>query len=223
MNFAIIVAGGSGERFSKNIKKQFFKIDSETILEKTLSIFNSNNSIDSIVLVVPEDSLGIAENLKKNFKKLNFVAKGGRERKNSVFNGLRTIENIADEKSKILIHDGVRPFISGNLIEKILTKLDKYECVIPAIKINDTLKKVNDDNFVEQTVDRDKFVRVQTPQGFRCSIIQCYKQVIDNNINFTDDSMIMEYLDKKVKIIEGEAQNIKITTQEDLELIGNYW
>ncbi len=219
MNFAIIVAGGSGKRFSKKVKKQFFKIDNETILEKTLSIFNSSNSIDSIVLVVPKSHIDIAKNLRKRFEKLNFITIGGKERKYSVFNGLKTIENIVNKKSKILIHDAVRPFVSNNLIDKMLEELDNYECVIPAIKIDDTLKEINTESFVKKTVDRDRFVRVQTPQGFRISIIRYYKEVMDKKVDFTDDSMIPEYLGKKVKIIQGEKKNIKITTPEDLEII----
>ncbi len=218
MNYAVIVAGGSGKRFSKSIKKQFFKIDSETILEKTISTFNNHTNINSIILVLPEDDLKIEKYLKYRFKKLKSVVIGGDERKISVFNGLMAIESELNENSKILIHDGVRPFVSENLITNILNSLNFYKCVIPGIRVYDTIKKVDSKDFVVETVNRDHFVLIQTPQGFRKNLINIYKEAINLNINFTDDAQIYEYFGIDVHVIPGEKRNIKITTKEDLRL-----
>jgi 2-C-methyl-D-erythritol 4-phosphate cytidylyltransferase len=216
MNYAIIVAGGSGKRFSKEVKKQFFKIDTETILEKTISQFNNHKLINSIILVLPEDDLKIGKYLKYKFNKLKKVVQGGEERKHSVFNGLLTIENDTDINSKILIHDGVRPFVTENLITNIIGSLEEFNCVIPGIKIEDTLKIVDSKNYVVGTVSREIYMAVQTPQGFKKDLIDLYKKAVNLDINFTDDSQIYEYYRKKVKIIPGEKGNIKITTKEDL-------
>jgi 2-C-methyl-D-erythritol 4-phosphate cytidylyltransferase len=121
--------------------------------------------------------------------------------------------------SKILIHDAVRPYVSDELITKIINTLDKYEAVIPAVKVEDTLKIIDKENFVSDTVDREMYVRVQTPQGFRKNIINYYKHIIDDGVNFTDDSMVAEYFGERIKVINGEKQNIKITTLDDLKFI----
>ncbi len=216
MNYAVIVAGGAGKRFSNTVKKQFLKIDTETILEKTISQFNTHKLINSIILVLPEDDLKIEGYLKYRFNKLKSVIKGGKERKHSVYNGLTAIEDSLDNKSKILIHDGVRPFVSYELITDIINSLDRYSCVVPGINVEETLKIVDSKNFVVGTVKRERYVRIQTPQGFKKDIINLYKKAVQLDINFTDDAQVYEYFRKNVKVIQGDKKNIKITTKEDL-------
>ncbi len=218
MNYAIIVAGGSGKRFSGEIKKQFFKIDTETILEKTISQFNSHRLINSIIVVLPEGDLQIASYLKYRFKKIKKIVKGGEQRKDSVLNGLLVIEKIINNNDKILIHDGVRPFVSENLITNVINSLENYECVIPGVRVEDTLKIVDSANFVVGTVKREHYIRIQTPQGFKKELIELYKKTVNIDVNFTDDAQIYEYFRKNVKVINGEKNNIKITTKEDLNL-----
>jgi len=213
MNYAIIVAGGKGKRFSQNIKKQFYRIGSKTILELTIDKFIHHSEIDRIVLVLPEEDL---YRLNFSLNKRILVTKGGKERKDSVLNGLKLINNDLHNHDKILIHDGVRPFVSKKLISNVLRFLEDYEVVIPAIKIEDTLKEVNDDGFSLKTVDRNKFIRAQTPQGFKGFLLNDFMKRLNSNENYTDDASVFESLNVPVKVIEGEKSNIKITTIEDI-------
>ncbi len=217
MNFAIIVAGGKGKRFSSSVKKQFYQLDQETVLEKTISVFNSHPLISFIIVVITRDELHRADTIKSKFNKVTHIIEGGEERRDSVFKGLTAVADKFDEDSKILIHDGVRPFVSHQLITKVLEALDTNDAVIPGITVEATLKKVDAANFVTGSVDRSKYFLIQTPQGFKRDIYKMYAQIINTRETFTDDAMVLEYFNKRVKVIEGEKSNIKITTIEDIQ------
>ncbi len=212
MNYVIIVAGGKGKRFSHKIKKQFFKIANRTILEITLQKFISHQLIHRIIIVIPKN-----ENVKIHHKKIFKIVEGGEERKDSVANGLISIINHIKTKDNILIHDGVRPFVSHNLINKIIKELDYNNCVIPGIEIEDTVKEINDNFFVVKTINREKLMRIQTPQGFKAFLLKKFlKTLKENKINFTDESSVFEFIGENVKVIDGEKSNVKITTKEDI-------
>ena len=209
--FLVLLAAGDGKRLKSITPKLYHKVNNKTLLEHSLDTFKNFPEIKKTVIVYNKKHKRYLNKLKL---KNNLKIIGGRTRQESTFKALKKIKKM--NCNKILIHDAVRPFVTNELIENVLESLDRFECVIPAINIDDTLKEINSENFVERTVDRNNFVRVQTPQGFRASIIKYYKEVIDKDINFTDDSMVVEYLGKKVKIINGDKKNIKITTPDDL-------
>ncbi|TYB30993.1 MAG: 2-C-methyl-D-erythritol 4-phosphate cytidylyltransferase [Candidatus Mcinerneyibacterium aminivorans] len=210
---AVILAGGSGRRMDCNIKKQYLKINGESIFIISLKKLLNIKSIDQYVLVIPEeDKKFVSRILKENNIKNVKIAYGGNRRQDSVVNGLKMLKSV----ESVLIHDSVRPFFKEQLINKGIKQLRNYSAVIPAIPLKDTIKKV-ENGVVSKTLDRSKLVAVQTPQFFD------YKELLNlyekfNNINFTDDSYLFELKNKEVSIIMGLEENIKITTPVDYEI-----
>ncbi len=210
---AVIVAAGKGLRMGGDIEKQFLIIKDKTIITYTLEVFESCEFIDEIILVLSEKNIDFFRaEFSNKFKKIKF-AKGGEKRQDSVCNAL----NILDEKSNIvLVHDGVRPFVTHSLIKSIIDNCAAYDACIPAIKVKDTIKKCKD-NFVIETLERDSLYNIQTPQGFKTGLLKlCYDKLINSDINFTDEASLLEALGYKIFITEGDYKNIKITTKDDL-------
>lgn len=216
---AIIVAAGKGKRMGEGYNKQYILLAGKPIVARTIEVFENVGSIDEIVLVVGKGEIDLARKdiiHKYNFKKVVKIIEGGTERQDSVYNGLKAIDvncNI------VLIHDGARPFITGNIIEKsIKAAKDAGACVV-AVRVKDTIKVVNKNMEVDYTPDRDILWAVQTPQAFEHKLLlEAYKKLRADNIKVTDDAMLVEKLGHIVKIIEGSYENIKITTPEDLIL-----
>lgn len=216
---AIIVAAGKGKRMGEGYNKQYILLVGKPIVAHTIEVFENVGSIDEIVLVVGKGEIDLARKdiiHKYNFKKVVKIIEGGTERQDSVYNGLKAIDvncNI------VLIHDGARPFITGNIIEKsIKAAKDAGACVV-AVRVKDTIKVVNKNMEVDYTPDRDILWAVQTPQAFEHKLLlEAYKKLRADNIKVTDDAMLVEKLGHIVKIIEGSYENIKITTPEDLIL-----
>jgi len=220
---AIIVAAGKGTRMGSEMPKQFMTIAGKTILDTTLYKFEKSNEIDEIVLVVNKDELEyVNSEIAVSYDKITNVISGGATRTESVYEGIKAVRN---DCGILLIHDGVRPFVSYNLISTCIENADVYKACIPAIDVVDTIKEVSQEGFVQKTMDRTKLKSVQTPQGFDFDTIrECYYNVVTEDRTFTDDSSIVEYYGYKVKIIEGLSKNIKITTPLDLrvaEIIAN--
>jgi 2-C-methyl-D-erythritol 4-phosphate cytidylyltransferase len=150
-----------------------------------------------------------------DFKKVKRILSGGKERQDSVYKGLLALSKDTDI---VLIHDGVRPFISTEKIGKSIEMCKKEKAVILALPVNDTVKRV-DEEYVVTTLDREKLWIAQTPQTFEYKLIlEAYKKAIEDSFIGTDDSSLVERLGFKVRVLEGESQNIKITTREDLVL-----
>lgn len=213
-NFAIIPAGGIGKRFGG--KKQFKTIGSKSILEITLNTFLETKLFDQVIVSLPKEDL---DQLSFSSDIIKFV-EGGSSRAESVYCGFKNLDSKDDDK--ILIHDGVRPLISNQLINSILNELDHYKVVIPGIDLADTIKEM-DQNLVKNTIDRSKLKAIQTPQGFRGEILEeIYKNMDFKSPNWTDEAMLAESLDQEIKIIPGEKTNIKVTTLEDFKLAEFY-
>lgn len=215
---AIIVAAGRGTRMGSEIPKQYMTIAGKTILDTTIYKFEKSNYIDEIILVVNKEELDyVKNNIACDYEKIISVLKGGKTRTESVYEG---IKKTSDKGGILLIHDGVRPFISYNLINTCIENAYNFKACVPAIDVIDTIKQV-EYGFVEKTLDRKKLKSVQTPQAFDYYLIrECYDMAINENddINFTDDASIVEYYGYKVKTIEGLPRNIKITTPLDLRI-----
>ncbi len=215
-NIVIIVCSGIGKRMNSSIPKQFIKIKEKPIICYTIDKFENCSNIDEIIVVVNEEYIEFfKENIiiKYGYKKITKIVKGGKERLNSVYNGI----NVIDEKdSIILIHDGVRPFIKEKDIVNIIKKTIKYDACVLGVKVKDTIK-VCENNIIKNTPNRDNIWIAQTPQAFKYNIIKkAYDIAIKQNKLATDDASLVEELGYNVIMIEGDYNNIKITTQEDL-------
>ncbi len=216
---AIIVAAGKGTRMGSEIPKQYMTIAGKTILESTLYKFEKNKYVDEIILVVNKEDIDyVRTNIACDFDKIKRVLQGGKTRTESVYEGIKMA---AENSDLLLIHDGVRPFVSYNLINSCIENACEYKACIPVIDVTDTIKEIND-GFVEKTLDRSKLKAVQTPQAFDYFLIrECYDRIMledMGNFSFTDDASIVEHCGYKIKTIDGLSRNIKITTPLDLRI-----
>ena len=214
---AIIAAGGSGVRMKTGIPKQYLILQNKPIIIHTLEKFAGCRGVQQINLIVPLAEMAKTIQLigKWNLAKSVEVIAGGKTRQHSVWNGL---SQLPDNTDIVVIHDGVRPFISKEIINKCIKETKKWEAVITALPLSDTIKEVVDYR-VQATLDRSKLWRVQTPQSFtKDLLIKAYKKAWQNNIIATDDSALVEYIGHAVRVIKGEEKNIKITSPEDLKI-----
>lgn len=213
MNYAIILASGTGSRVGGEIPKQFIKIKGKTILEYTIEAFEKNNNTDRIILVVHKDYLDFCKNF--NFKKLYKIVEGGKRRQDSSKIGVDLVE---ENDAKILIHDGARCFITNKIIDNCYEALNNYEAINTGIETTDTIVVV-ENNIMVNTLDRNKLISCQTPQGFKSSLIKkAHNLAIKNNIEVTDDVSLITKLNLgKVFIVKGDNKNIKITYPKDID------
>jgi len=217
---AIILAGGKGKRMGTDISKQFIIVKGKPVLYYTLSKFLKCKAIDNIILVLPKDEIEycVKEILEKYSLKVNKIIEGGKERQESVYNGLKACVN----SDVVLIHDGARPFVSERIIQDGIRYAWEYGAAAPGVMPKDTIKTKNSEGFSTQTLNREDLVAVQTPQVFKWStIMECHEKIKKDKIVVTDDTMVVEMYGHKVYLYEGEYNNIKVTTQEDL-LIAEY-
>lgn len=214
---AIIVAAGKGTRMGSEIPKQYMTIAGKTILETTLYKFEKSNEIDEIVLIVNKDDLEyVNDEIAVSYEKLTIVKAGGSTRTESVFEGIKALSKSC---GIVLIHDGVRPFVSYNLISNCVEGAYDFGACIPVTDVVDTIKEISEDKVVQKTLNRAKLKAVQTPQAFEYELIkECYIKAITEDETFTDDASIVEYYGHKVKVIDGLPRNIKITTPLDLRI-----
>jgi 2-C-methyl-D-erythritol 4-phosphate cytidylyltransferase len=214
---AIIPAAGMGIRMGSNVPKQFLLIDGKPILHHTLSVLDQCSIVDEIVLVVSEREIGKAQQqIQNSHPKVTKIIMGGEERQDSVGNGLESLDS---ETDIVVVHDGVRPFVTPDLIRETVEAARDFGAAITAIPVSDTIKKVNEEGLVERTVDRCGLWRVQTPQTFQVSLLkEAFAKAQAENYYGTDESSLIEYLGREVKVIPGSEFNIKITRSEDLVL-----
>jgi len=209
--FALIVAGGSGIRMGTEIPKQFLELCGKPVLMHTIQVFSDYYPEIKIILVLPEDQQQFWKGLclKHSFSLSHQVVAGGKIRFHSVLNGLSQIEG----EGIVFIHDGVRPLVSRTTLDRCLEMAQKFGNAIPVLPVNESLRKQEGD--LNISVDRSQYFSVQTPQTFRCGqIIEAYKQVFDPA--FTDDASVAEKAGFPIFMVEGNRENIKITTPEDL-------
>ena len=218
MNGVVIVAAGTGSRMNMGINKQFIKLEGKEIIAYTIEKFYNNSNIEDIVVVVKEDeSKYIKKEIldKYNFKNVK-IAYGGKERQDSVYNGLKLLDEKCDV---VLIHDGARPFVSDKIIDKSIEEAKEHKAIVVGVPVKDTIKVIDNDKNIVDTPNRSVLWAVQTPQTFDYNIlIDAYKDAFKNKFYGTDDAMLVERIGYKVKMLEGSYNNIKITTQEDLNI-----
>ena len=217
---AVIVSAGSSTRMG-GINKQFLDIDNIPVIAHTINVFEKTESIHEIVVVTRECDISDVKNLveKYGFSKVSCVVAGGETRQLSVYNG---VINTSVKADFIAIHDGARPLVTENVIIDTLEQAVKYGAAATGVKVKDTVKQVNNNNDIVATPDRAYLRFIQTPQIFNKSLYLDAVSNVENSRDFTDDCMLVEAYGKKVKFVDGDYENIKITTPEDIELALNY-
>lgn len=217
MNSVIIVAAGSGKRMQRNINKQFIKLNEKEIIAHTIDAFYKNKNIDEIIVCIKkeEEEFFKKQILEKNDFKNIKIAYGGKERQDSIYNGLKSV----DKNCKIvLIHDGARPFVDNRIIEESILVAKEKKAVVVGVPVKDTIKIVIDGNITD-TPNRANLWSAQTPQTFDYSLItKAYEEAYKSNYYGTDDSMLVENIGQEVTMIMGSYENIKITSPEDLNI-----
>ena len=234
---AVIVAAGTGKRMNNSVKKQYMEIAGSPVLYYTLMAFEKSE-VDEIVIVTGEDDIPyVKEQIVEGYgiKKVTAICAGGKERCDSVYEGIKQILNVEGTDGcpdgYVLIHDGVRPLVTPEFINSCIASVKKYGACIPGVPEKDTVKEADDNMDVVRTPDRKKMYRIQTPQCFDLALIkEAFEKYYGENTRvgagsaaMTDDAMLVEkYTGHKVKIIEGDDKNIKITTPEDIGLAEYY-
>ncbi len=213
--YAVIVAGGSGKRMGAEIPKQYLELAGKPVLMHTLERFKAFDESIEIITVLPENQIRFWADLQKkySFNIPHTLVKGGRSRFFSVRNGLKFVE----KQSIVAIHDGVRPFVSIDTINRCFETAKILGNAIPVISPNDTLRMINETG--SYPINRMHVKQVQTPQVFKAELIKkAYEQ--EYIPEFTDDATVLERTGEKINLVEGNRENIKITNPEDL-LISN--
>ncbi len=215
----IIAAAGMSNRMGSKINKQFIAIDGKPILAHTIEKFEKCRYVDEIILVSKEEELDYCrkEIVKKyKFNKVANIIRGGKERQDSIYNGILALNEKTDI---VLTHDGARPFVKNESIEDGIKAVIEHGACVVGVPVTDTIKVVSGENSIQSTPQRSLLWAAQTPQCFRKHIlIKGYESAITDEFFGTDDSSIVERIGYDVKMIMGSYDNIKITTPEDIIL-----
>jgi 2-C-methyl-D-erythritol 4-phosphate cytidylyltransferase len=216
---AVIVSAGLGRRFQEGTKKQFLCLSGKPILARALDPFEASPLIRSICLVVGRDDLEycLREIVEKfRYRKISKVVHGGKTRQESARNG---IDAVPADSEIISIHDGVRPFVTREMISDSIDGARRFQAVVMAVPVKDTIKQVLEDGTILQTLERESLWQVQTPQTFHADLIrEAHRRAEEDGFVGTDDASLAERQGTKVHVLPGSYFNIKITTPEDLIL-----
>lgn len=242
-NIAVILAAGTGSRMKAGVAKQFLKLEGKPLIYYALQAVEQSKIIQECILVTGEEDMKKMQMevvSKYGFQKVTAIIQGGSERCFSVANAMRWIASITkdepDARDIVFIHDGARPFLTEEILERTLQAAQEYGACVAAMPSKDTVKLIDEEGFAKETPERKKVWTVQTPQVFeRKLIIDAYRRFEDDmesrkasdasqeggkasgNVPVTDDASVVElYTDVKVKLVEGAYSNIKVTTPEDL-------
>lgn len=203
---AIIVAGGSGTRMGADRPKQFLNLAGEPVLLHTLRAFAQYAPAMRLIVVLPASHIAEWESLyaECGHRIPHTLTTGGDQRFHSVKNGLALVDNA----ELVAVHDGVRPFVDRDTIDRAFTAAEQFGAAVPVLPVDDTLREVEGSE--SHWVNRDRFVRIQTPQCFRATLLKkAYEQ--DYSASFTDDASVVERLGERVELVAGNVENFKIT------------
>ncbi len=206
----VIVAAGVGSRMNLGYNKVYHKINGQTILEKTMEIFENDQNCRQIVVVT--DRKLYHQHIKKYCGKY-VIVEGGKTRQESVYKGLfPVIEEV------VYVHDGARAYVSKDSLDRLGEKMKDADAAFLAVPCKDTIKMVQNE-LVEKTLPRERLYQAQTPQAFKTELLRkCYQKAFESSVEVTDDASVVElFSDTKVYVVEGDYSNIKITTPEDLK------
>ncbi len=223
-NIALILSGGSGKRFEKNLPKQFAEVYGKSILDYCISNFNKHKKIHKILIVSNSKYIDLTRQIANpsKFEKVIGVVEGGTKRGESAFKGLKYLKTQIELKNvNVLIHDAVRPNINEGLIDSIVNELKSVKAVSIVIPATDTIYITGKENRLSSIPDRNRLFMAQTPQAFDLDTIynayEDYPKV--ERFNYTDDCSMLNniYPDLEISLIPGNHENLKITFSEDLE------
>lgn len=222
-NIAIVLAAGKGRRMGSDIPKQFLYIHEKPVLAYSLLAFQNHEEIDEIVLVLSDEYREYCQKdiiEKYGITKVSAITEGGAERYDSVISGLKECK----ECGYVLIHDGARPCITKEIIDRCLWNAKEYQACVAGMPSKDTIKIADEDGFISTTPPRKNVWNIQTPQTFAYELIwDAYTAASQKGMaGITDDAMVVEqYGGVKVKLVEGAYENIKVTTPEDIKVLEN--
>jgi 2-C-methyl-D-erythritol 4-phosphate cytidylyltransferase len=216
---AVLLAGGTGTRMGAEQPKQLLELRGRTILEHSLIAFHDHPRVDEVLIVMAADHVGEARRLAAGYPKVSDVIEGGETRSASTG---RALAHLGGRDCHVLVHDAARPLVSGRIITDCLDALGSHPAVLVAVPATDTIVEVADDRTVTSVPPRAGLRRVQTPQGFRCDVLRAAYAAAARDPDFvaTDDaSVVFHYLpEHSIGVVDGEEQNLKVTTPLDLRL-----
>ncbi|HXX58668.1 MAG TPA: 2-C-methyl-D-erythritol 4-phosphate cytidylyltransferase [Thermodesulfovibrionales bacterium] len=213
----LVPAAGLGKRLGPGTNKPFYTLLDRPLLVWTLDALQRIDEIEEIIPVIKESDMAMAGKLfeRYHFPKVRRVAPGGKERQDSVYNGLKLLDGKADV---VLIHDGVRPFVSAELVREALGGMSGVDGVIAAVPVKDTIKETVD-GMVTKTLKREALWAVQTPQVFHYGfLMEAHERAMAEQFYATDDSALAERAGGRIRVVMGSYDNIKITTPEDISM-----
>jgi 2-C-methyl-D-erythritol 4-phosphate cytidylyltransferase len=216
---AVIVAAGTSSRMDSRVNKVYLELLGKKAIIWTLEPFENSPFVDEIILVINQKDVDYCKtevlgNYK--FNKLTKITIGGNSRQKSVYNGLKEVSKNAE---LVLIHDGARCLVTKDIIQRSIEGADAYDAVTVGVPVIDTIKTIDNDGFAKRTLDKRVVRAIQTPQVFKKDIIlRAHEKAKEELSNAPDDSVLVENIGQKVKIIEGSCENIKLTTLEDIAL-----
>jgi 2-C-methyl-D-erythritol 4-phosphate cytidylyltransferase len=224
-SYALIPAAGMGKRMGASINKQYLQLDGLPIVARTIAVFEQSPDIEAIFLVIPEAEIPYCREYVVSacgFRKVVEIVPGGKERQNSVMNGLRAMRRQLADEDVVVIHDGVRPLITPALLNESINVACMNDGALVAVPAKDTIKMVRE-GIVINTPDRESLWQAQTPQSFRYRVIYGAHQAAERDAFIgTDDASLVERCGGTVRIVRGDYRNIKITTPEDLVLAESF-
>ncbi|WP_302793430.1 2-C-methyl-D-erythritol 4-phosphate cytidylyltransferase [Eubacterium ventriosum] len=220
---AIVLAAGSGSRMKSKTKKQFMEIKGKPVIWYSLFEFEKSR-VDEIILVTGKEDIDYCKKEiveKYNLKKIKNVVAGGSERYESVYNGLKEVTG-----NIVLIHDGARPLINNEIIERSIEGTIKIDACVVGVPVKDTIKRANKEGYIIDTPNRSELWITQTPQSFKTDLVKmAYKKMKEElekgntTLNITDDAMVVEeFTTNQVRFVQGDYKNIKVTTPEDIDI-----
>lgn len=220
---AIVLAAGSGSRMKSKTKKQFMEIKGKPVIWYSLFEFEKSR-VDEIILVTGKEDIDYCKKEiveKYNLKKIKNVVSGGSERYESVYNGLKEVTG-----NIVLIHDGARPLINNEIIERSIEGTIKSDACVVGVPVKDTIKRANKEGYIIDTPNRSELWITQTPQSFKTDLVKmAYKKMKEElekgntTLNITDDAMVVEeFTTNQVRFVQGDYKNIKVTTPEDIDI-----
>ncbi len=220
--FVIVTAAGSSRRMG-GTNKLLLPLQGKPLLVHTLSYFEKHPLVKAVVVSAPvvQREVYLALVREYGLNKVSAVVPGGAERQDSIRNALAALNCMPEDA--VAIHDGARPCLSGDLLERLLAALDEAQGSLPMVAVKDTIKRLDKQGNVLQTLVRDELFAAQTPQVFRYSAItQAHQRAHQEGYLGTDDCSLIEYYGGTIRAVEGDYRNLKVTTPEDLEMVGAY-
>ena len=224
MNTAIILAGGTGQRMHQEIPKQFINVNDKPLIIYTLEAFQKHPQIDSILVVCIDGWHDIlkAYARQNHISKLKWVISGGSTGQESIRNGVFALENECKEDDIVVIHDGIRPVVDENVLSDVIVKCGIYGNAVTSLPYNEQIFVKKDEETTEQYIPRETLRRVSTPQAYKYgTLLRSYKRAFEEKIGIYGSSYtntMMTDLGETLHFAAGSDKNIKITTQDDLEL-----